>query len=132
MGLGAVAVMISANVEGTNIGELSLDALWAKAEQPKLPVLIHPVLAGPAPRAAKFGLAQSTQYTFDTTLGVGSSVVFRSARPFSAAYIGALAWRRRVSLSRRTVRYHACADGSCRQGDVAQKAALRVRADDGL
>jgi len=70
--LGAVAVMISANVEGTNIGELALDALWAKAEQTKLPLLIHPLLAGPAPRAAKFGLTQSTQYTFDTTLGVGS------------------------------------------------------------
>jgi aminocarboxymuconate-semialdehyde decarboxylase len=30
------------------------------------------VLTGPAPRAAKFGLTQSTQYTFDTTLGAGS------------------------------------------------------------
>ena len=70
--LGAVAVMISANVEGTNIGELSLDALWSSAERLNLPVLIHPVLAGPAPRAAKFALAQSTQYTFDTTLGIGS------------------------------------------------------------
>ena len=35
-------------------------------------MLIHPVLVGPAPRAAKFGLAQVVQYTFDTTLGVGS------------------------------------------------------------
>jgi aminocarboxymuconate-semialdehyde decarboxylase len=34
--------------------------------------LVHPVLAGPAPRAAKFALAQIAQYTFDTTLGVGS------------------------------------------------------------
>jgi aminocarboxymuconate-semialdehyde decarboxylase len=72
IGLGAVAVMISANVEGTNVGELPLDPLWAKAERLKLPVLIHPVLAGPAPRAARFALAQTTQYTFDTTLGVGS------------------------------------------------------------
>ena len=72
IGLGAVAVMTSANVEGTNIGELSLDALWAKAERLKVPVFIHPVLVGSAPRAAKFALAQSTQYTFDTTLGVGS------------------------------------------------------------
>jgi aminocarboxymuconate-semialdehyde decarboxylase len=30
------------------------------------------VLVGPAPRAAKFGLAQVAQYTFDTTLGIGS------------------------------------------------------------
>jgi aminocarboxymuconate-semialdehyde decarboxylase len=37
-----------------------------------MPVLIHPVLVGPAPRAAKFGLAQIAHYTFDTTLGVGS------------------------------------------------------------
>jgi len=37
-----------------------------------LPVLVHPVLVGPAPRAAKFALAQIAQYTFDTTLGVGS------------------------------------------------------------
>ena len=37
-----------------------------------MPVLIHPVLVGAAPRAAKFGLAQVVQYTFDTTLGVGS------------------------------------------------------------
>ena len=72
IGLDAVAVMVSANVEGTNIGELALDALWAQAEHLKMPVLIHPVLAGPAPRAAKYGLTQSTQYTFDTTLGVGS------------------------------------------------------------
>ena len=72
VGLGATAVMISANVEGTNIGEISLDPLWAKAERLNLPVILHPVLAGPAPRAAKFALAQSTQYPFDTTLGVGS------------------------------------------------------------
>jgi aminocarboxymuconate-semialdehyde decarboxylase len=37
-----------------------------------MPVLIHPVLVGLAPRAAKFGLTQIVQYTFDTTLGVGS------------------------------------------------------------
>jgi aminocarboxymuconate-semialdehyde decarboxylase len=68
----AVAVMISANVEGRNIGELMLDPFWARAEQLRLPVILHPVLTGPAPRAAKFGLTQSVQYTFDTTLGIGS------------------------------------------------------------
>lgn len=70
--LGACGLMVSANVEGTNIGELPLDTLWAKAEERACPVIIHPVLVGPAPRAAKFGLTQSTQYTFDTTMGVGS------------------------------------------------------------
>jgi aminocarboxymuconate-semialdehyde decarboxylase len=70
--LGAVGVMLSANVENTNIGELPLDPLWAKAEALNCPIIIHPVLVGAAPRAGKFGLTQSTQYTFDTTLGVGS------------------------------------------------------------
>jgi aminocarboxymuconate-semialdehyde decarboxylase len=64
--------MISANVEGKNIGELALDPFWAKAEQLRLPVILHPVLTEPAPRATKFGLTQSVQYTFDTTLGIGS------------------------------------------------------------
>jgi aminocarboxymuconate-semialdehyde decarboxylase len=71
-GLGACGVIISANIENTNLGELPLDPFWAKAQALGLPVRIHPVLVGPAPRAAKFGLAQVAQYTFDTTLGVGS------------------------------------------------------------
>jgi aminocarboxymuconate-semialdehyde decarboxylase len=71
-GLGACGVIISSNIENTNIGELALDPFWQKAEALNLPVLIHPVLVGAAPRAAKFGLAQVAQYTFDTTLGVGS------------------------------------------------------------
>jgi aminocarboxymuconate-semialdehyde decarboxylase len=70
--LGAVAVMVSANIEGVNIGEKPLDAFWAKAEALGLPVILHPVLVDAAPRAAKFALTQIAQYTFDTTLGVGS------------------------------------------------------------
>jgi aminocarboxymuconate-semialdehyde decarboxylase len=65
-------VIIPANIENINLGELPLDPFWQKAEALGLPVLIHPVLVGPAPRATKFGLAQVAQYTFDTTLGVGS------------------------------------------------------------
>ena len=45
---------------------------FATAGPLRLPVLVHPVLVGAAPRAAKFALAQIAQYTFDTTLGVGS------------------------------------------------------------
>ena len=70
--MGACGVIISSNIENVNIGELPLDPFWRKAEALGLPVLIHPVLVGAAPRAAKFGLAQIAQYTFDTTLGVGS------------------------------------------------------------
>jgi aminocarboxymuconate-semialdehyde decarboxylase len=69
---GAVAAMLPGNVEGTNIGELELEALWAKAEALNMPVILHPVLVGAAPRAAKFGLTQSVHYTYDTTLAVGS------------------------------------------------------------
>jgi aminocarboxymuconate-semialdehyde decarboxylase len=72
MGIGGCGVIISSNIENTNLGELALDPFWAKAEALAAPVLIHPVLVGAAPRAAKFGLAQVAQYTFDTTLGVGS------------------------------------------------------------
>jgi aminocarboxymuconate-semialdehyde decarboxylase len=71
-GLGACGVIVSSNVENVNLGELALDPFWAKVQALTLPVLIHPVLVGSAPRAAKFGLAQVAQYTFDTTLGVGS------------------------------------------------------------
>lgn len=72
--LGAVAAMVSANIEGRNIGELPLDPLWARASQLQMPVMIHPMASSPMPRAAKFGLTQSVQYTFDTTLGVGSLI----------------------------------------------------------
>jgi aminocarboxymuconate-semialdehyde decarboxylase len=74
-GLGACGVIISSNIENINIGELSLDPFWRKAEALAMAVLIHPVLVGSAPRAAKFGLAQVAQYTFDTTLGVGSLIM---------------------------------------------------------
>ncbi|WP_441278101.1 amidohydrolase family protein [Tardiphaga sp. 172_B4_N1_3] len=72
--LGAVAVMVPANVEGVNIGEKPLDPFWAKAEALGLPVILHPVLVDAAPRAAKFALTQIAQYTFDTTLGIGSII----------------------------------------------------------
>lgn len=72
MEIGAIGIMVPANVEGINIGELPLDALWERSEVLNCPVILHPVLVGPAPRATKFGLTQSTQYTFDTTLGIGS------------------------------------------------------------
>ena len=70
--LGACGIIISANVENINIGELPLDPFWRQAEALAVPIMIHPVMVGPAPRAAKFGLTQVAQYTFDTTLGVGS------------------------------------------------------------
>jgi aminocarboxymuconate-semialdehyde decarboxylase len=72
VGLGACGVIVSSNVENINIGELALDLFWARAEALDVPVLIHPVLIGSVPRVARFALAQIAQYTFDTTIGVGS------------------------------------------------------------
>ena len=72
--LGAVAAMIPANVEGANIGEVALEAFWELAHRLELPLIVHPVLTAPAPRASRFGLTQTTQYTFDTTLGIGSLI----------------------------------------------------------
>lgn len=74
VGLGAVAAMVSANVQGANIGECDLDPLWAAAQGQALPIIVHPVLVEAAPRAARFGLTQIVQYTFDTTLGIGSLI----------------------------------------------------------
>jgi aminocarboxymuconate-semialdehyde decarboxylase len=72
MAAGAVGAIISSNIENTNLGELKLDPFWRAAETLAAPILVHPVLVVPAPRVAKFALAQIAQYTFDTTLGIGS------------------------------------------------------------
>jgi aminocarboxymuconate-semialdehyde decarboxylase len=71
---GAIGAIVAANVEGVNLGEVPLDALWAKAQALDVPILIHPVLSMPAPRAAKFALAQIAYYTSDTTFGIGSLI----------------------------------------------------------
>jgi aminocarboxymuconate-semialdehyde decarboxylase len=72
--LGAAGLIIAANVEGVNLGELPLDEFWAAAVALDAPIFIHPVQAMPAPRTAKFALSQIAQYTFDTTLCVGSLI----------------------------------------------------------
>jgi aminocarboxymuconate-semialdehyde decarboxylase len=72
--LGAVGAVIAANVEGTNLGELELEAFWGTAVDLDVGVFIHPVQAQPVPRSAKFGLSQVAQYTVDTTLCVGSLI----------------------------------------------------------
>lgn len=72
--LGAAGLVVAANVEGVNLGELALDELWDAAVKLDAPVFIHPVQAMPQPRVAKFALVQIAQYTFDTTLCVGSLI----------------------------------------------------------
>jgi aminocarboxymuconate-semialdehyde decarboxylase len=72
--LGAVGAIITANVEGTNLGELDLDAFWQAAVDLDAGVFIHPVQAQPQPRSSKFALSQIVQYTVDTTFTVGSLI----------------------------------------------------------
>ena len=72
--LGAAGLVVAANVEGTNLGELQLDELWDTAVKLNAPVFIHPVQAMPTARTSKFALVQIAQYTFDTTLCVGSLI----------------------------------------------------------
>lgn len=72
--LGAVGVVIAANVEGVNLGELDLDSFWQTAVNLDAGIFIHPVQAQPNRRSAKFALSQIAQYTVDTTFTVGSLI----------------------------------------------------------
>lgn len=69
---GAVGAVAASNVEGKNLGELPLDEYWAAAAALDVPVFLHPAQPAPLVRSAKFALNQIAQYTFDTTLCVGS------------------------------------------------------------
>lgn len=72
--LGAVGVVVAANVEGVNLGEIDLDAFWRTVSDLDIGVFIHPVQAQPSSRSAKFALSQVAQYTVDTTFTVGSLI----------------------------------------------------------
>jgi aminocarboxymuconate-semialdehyde decarboxylase len=72
--LGAVGAIASTNVEGVNLGELPLDELWAAAVELGVPVFLHPTQPVPTPRTRRFALNTIVQYTFDTTLAVGSLI----------------------------------------------------------
>ena len=72
--LGAVGAVAATNVEGTNLGELPLDEYWAAVVKLGVPVFLHPAQPNPTPRARRFALNPIVQYTFDTTLAVGSLI----------------------------------------------------------
>jgi aminocarboxymuconate-semialdehyde decarboxylase len=71
---GAIGGVVAANVEGKNLGELDLDEYWAAACELDVPVFIHPMQAEPTPRTEFFSLNPIAQYTFDTTMTVGSLI----------------------------------------------------------
>lgn len=72
--LGAVGGVAACNVEGVNLGELPLDEYWAAAVALDVPVFLHPAQPVPTSRSRRFALNQVAQYTFDTTLAVGSLI----------------------------------------------------------
>ncbi len=72
--LGAAGAVAATNVEGVNLGELALDEYWAAAAELAVPVFLHPTQPAPTPRTRRFALNQIVQYTFDTTLAVGSLI----------------------------------------------------------
>ncbi|MBC7778830.1 MAG: amidohydrolase [Proteobacteria bacterium] len=71
---GAVGGVIAANVDGVNPGELALDEYWSSAQALGVPVFIHPAAPAPTPRTRLYALNQIAQYTFDTTLCIGSLI----------------------------------------------------------
>jgi aminocarboxymuconate-semialdehyde decarboxylase len=71
---GAVGAIIAANIDGTNPGDLPLDEFWAAAVALDVPVFIHPAQPVALPRTERYALSQVVQYTFDTTLAIGSMI----------------------------------------------------------
>jgi aminocarboxymuconate-semialdehyde decarboxylase len=73
--LGAVGAVVCTNVEEVNLGDLPLDEFWAAAVELDAGVLLHPAAPSQPPgRAARFGMMQAAQYTYDTTLCLGSLI----------------------------------------------------------
>ena len=71
---GAVGAIIAANIDGVNPGDLPLDEFWAAAVELDVPVFIHPTQPVALPRTERHALATVAQYTFDTTLAIGSLI----------------------------------------------------------
>ena len=72
---GAVGGVIGASVDGVNLGDADLDNFWAAACELNVPLFIHPTAPTPSPRTTKYDLNVSVQYTYDTTVSVGSLVL---------------------------------------------------------
>jgi aminocarboxymuconate-semialdehyde decarboxylase len=71
---GAVGGVIAASVDGTNLGEASLDEFWAVATELHVPLFLHPTQPVPATRTRQHGMQQVIQYIYDTTATVGSLI----------------------------------------------------------
>jgi aminocarboxymuconate-semialdehyde decarboxylase len=73
--LGAVGAVLCTNIEDVNLGDFPLDDFWSAAVALDAGVLLHPAAPSQgAGRAGRFGLAQIAQYTYDSTLCIGSLI----------------------------------------------------------
>ena len=70
----AVGAVIAAEIDGANPGDCPLDEFWAAAVELDVPVFIHPAQPVALARTERHALSQVAQYTFDTTLAVGSLI----------------------------------------------------------
>jgi predicted TIM-barrel fold metal-dependent hydrolase len=109
--LGACGMIISSNIENTNLGELPLEAFWRKAEALGMPVLIHPGSGRTRATCGKFrprsGCTVHLRHHARHRLGAD----VRCAGPLSPPQAGAVPRRRCISLSRRPFRHHASTHG---------------------
>jgi aminocarboxymuconate-semialdehyde decarboxylase len=71
---GALGGVVACNIDGVNLGEMDLEDYWACASELEVPIFLHPTQPQPTPRSKAFALNQVVQYTFDTTLSVGSLI----------------------------------------------------------
>ena len=74
--LGAVGVMVLANIDGVSLTEKRFAAIWKEIDRRGLPVLIHPS-APPGTKqldVMKYNLIASTGFMFDTTLAVSRMI----------------------------------------------------------
>jgi aminocarboxymuconate-semialdehyde decarboxylase len=72
--MGAVGAVVATHIEGMNLGDAPLDEFWAAAQALDVPVFLHPAQPAPLPRTARYSLNTVAQYTFDSTLCIGSLI----------------------------------------------------------
>jgi aminocarboxymuconate-semialdehyde decarboxylase len=74
--LGAVGVMVLANVDGVSLTDRRFAAIWREIDRRGLPVLVHPT-APPGTKqldVAKYNLIASVGFMFDTSLAVSRMI----------------------------------------------------------
>jgi aminocarboxymuconate-semialdehyde decarboxylase len=76
LGLGAVGVMVLANIDGVSLTDRRFAPIWRAIDRRALPVLVHPT-APPGTKqldVARFNLIASVGFMFDTSLAVSRMI----------------------------------------------------------